>query len=68
MKVNGLVNGRFVTILLDSRSTHNFVDYRLFKKCGWQSHPTKQFEVLIVDGGRVSSSRCNKDAHLSIGG
>ncbi|CAN6581753.1 unnamed protein product [Malus baccata var. baccata] len=68
MKVNGLVNGQSVTILLDSGSTHNFVDSRLFKKFGWQSHPTKQFEVMIADGGTISSSGCTKDAQLSIGG
>ena len=68
MKVNGLANGQSVIILLDSWSTHNFVDSRLFKKFGWQSHPTKQFEVMIVNGGRVSSSGCNKDAQLSIRG
>lgn len=40
MKVNGLVNGQFVTILLDSGSIHNFIDSWLFKKFGWQSYPT----------------------------
>ncbi|CAN6724436.1 unnamed protein product [Malus baccata var. baccata] len=68
MKVNGLVNGQSVTILLDSGSTHNFVDSRLFKKFGWQSHPTKQFEVMISDGGTISSSGYTNDAQLSIGG
>lgn len=66
MKVDELVNGQSVTILLYSGNTHNFVDSRLFKNFGWQSHPIKQFEV-IADRGKVNSSGCNKDAQLSIG-
>ncbi|KAM1079465.1 hypothetical protein ACFX2B_014021 [Malus domestica] len=68
MKVIGLVNGQQVTVLLDSGSTHNFVDSRLLKKFAWHTQPTKPFEVIIADGGKVSSSGCYTDAALSIGG
>ncbi|KAM2966317.1 hypothetical protein FF1_026743 [Malus domestica] len=68
MKVIGSVNGQQVTVLLDSRSTHNFVDSRLLKKFAWHTQPTKPFEVMIADGGKVSSSGCCTDAALSIGG
>ncbi|KAM1377858.1 hypothetical protein FF1_039310 [Malus domestica] len=68
MKVIGSVNGQQVTVLLDSGSTHNFVDSRLLKKFAWHTQPTKPFEVMIADGGKVISSGCCTDAALSIGG
>ena len=68
MKVEGSVNGQLVTILLDSDSTHNFIDSRLFKKLGWATAPTRPFEVMIADGGRVSSSGCCTNTALNIGG
>lgn len=37
MKVDGVVLGQSVTILLDSGSTHIFIDYRLLKKWGCQA-------------------------------
>lgn len=55
MKVVGIVNGHTVRILLDSGSTHNFVDGRLVKKLGWHMQGTKPFDVMIADGGRVRS-------------
>lgn len=50
MKVQGFVNGHPVRILLDSRSTHNFLDSKLFKQWGQSVHHTKAFEVRIGDG------------------
>lgn len=40
MKVEGVVKGQLVKILLDSGSSHNFVDSRLLKRLGWQSQTT----------------------------
>lgn len=37
MKLDGVLAGQNVKFLLDSGSTHNFVDSRLLKKWGWQS-------------------------------
>ncbi|KAM2118242.1 hypothetical protein ACFX1R_011685 [Malus domestica] len=68
MKVDGQLNGHYVRILLDSGSTHNFVDFKLLKQWGQPASPTTNFEVMIADGGRVRSSGCCKDAILSVGG
>ncbi|KAM2032010.1 hypothetical protein ACFX1T_014065 [Malus domestica] len=51
MKVEVLINNYTVSMLLDSRSTHNFIDSRLVKQLGWSLQPTKPFEVMIADGG-----------------
>lgn len=53
IKVEGIINGCPVKILLDSRSTHNFVDSRILKQLGWHCHTTKPFDVMIKDGGNV---------------
>ena len=67
MKVQGIIQGQQLTILLDSGNTHNFVDSRLLKRYGWFCSPTKQFEVMIADVGRVNSSRCCRGIPLSMG-
>lgn len=66
MKVQGSVNGHPVRILLDSGSTHNFVDSMLVKQWGQSVHSTKAFEVMIVDGGKVHGYSCCKSSALSI--
>ncbi|CAN6696142.1 unnamed protein product [Malus baccata var. baccata] len=68
MKVLGQVNGHTVKILLDSGSSHNFVDSKLIKQCGWQAQSTPTFEVMIADGGRVTSSGCCKAIALTLAG
>ena len=55
MKVEGLVGKHFVQILLDSGSTHSFIDSRLTKHMGWPLQPTQPFNVMIADGGKVCS-------------
>ncbi|CAN6677986.1 unnamed protein product [Malus baccata var. baccata] len=48
--------------------THNFVDTRLLKQWGQPVHPTKSFEVMIADGGKVKSSGCWRSGALSLRG
>lgn len=50
MKVLGTVNNHSVRILLDSGSTHNFIDSRLIKTLEWSLQATKPFEVMTADG------------------
>lgn len=67
MKVEGVVKGQLVKILLDSGSTHNFVDARLLKRLGWQSQTTKPFEAMIADGGTLKSYGCFLNTPLTLG-
>lgn len=67
MKVHGTIQGQYLTILLDSGSTHNFMDSRLLKRYGWFCSPTQQFEVMIADGGRVTSPSCCRGIPLFLG-
>lgn len=68
MKVMGVLNNHFVKILLDSGSTHNFIDSRLLKKVRWAFQSTKPFDVIIIDGGKVKSQRCCQQTLLELGG
>lgn len=51
MKIEGFVKHQLVRILLDSRSTHNFIDSRLLQKWGWPFNNTKVFEVMVTNWG-----------------
>lgn len=55
MKVLGTVNNHTMHILLDFGSTHNFIDSRLLKTLGYSLQATKPFEVMIADGGKITS-------------
>lgn len=68
MKVEGLVRNQTVRILLDSRSTHNFLDFRLAKKWSWVAEGTQAFEVVIANGGKIKGSGCYKDVSLLLSG
>ncbi|XP_050133112.1 uncharacterized protein LOC126609161 [Malus sylvestris] len=68
MKVLGQINDRSVKILLDSGSSHNFVDSKLLKQWGWHATNTKSFEVMIAYGGKVTSSGCCRAVELSLEG
>ncbi|XP_070665927.1 uncharacterized protein [Malus domestica] len=67
MKVSGVLHTLPVTILLDSGSTHNFVDSRLLKQLGWPCHTTKPFDVMIADEGRVRGQGCCQQIPLELG-
>lgn len=56
MKVERLVNKQPVKNLLDSGSTHNFIDSRLVKQLGWQPQHTKSFDVMIANGEKSKKS------------
>ncbi|XP_068338866.1 uncharacterized protein [Pyrus communis] len=56
MKVDGVVLGQYVKILLDSGCTHNFINSKLLKKWSRQAQSTQAFEVMIADGGTIRSS------------
>lgn len=64
MKVEGLVGKHPVRILLDSGSTHSFIDSSLTKHIGWPLQPTQPFNVMIADEGKMRSQGCIKVAPL----
>lgn len=55
MRVAGRVKGRAITILIDSGSTHNFVEPRVAKSSGCWVEPTSVLPVTVADGTKLSS-------------
>lgn len=55
MRVAGIVKGYEVTILIDSRSTHNFINPKVAKISGQLVEPTPELTVAVADGTRLCS-------------
>ncbi|KAM1318149.1 hypothetical protein ACFX2H_003321 [Malus domestica] len=68
MKVEGLVGKHSMRMLLDSGSTHSFIDSGLTKHMGWTLQPTQPFNVIIANGGNVCNQGCLKATSLVLGG
>lgn len=56
MRVKGAVKGKMVHILIDSGSTHNFMDLVVAKKLGCRLKTIPSFVVSVEDGSKVHSS------------
>ncbi|XP_057840771.2 uncharacterized protein LOC131050589 [Cryptomeria japonica] len=54
--VRGVLNGQRVVVMLDSGSTHNFIDAALVEKCGSQTEKHEGFDVRVVGGTNLSST------------
>ena len=53
MRVKRLFNNIPLTILIDSGSTHNFIDPQIAKQDDCFVHPYSKFEVTIANGGTL---------------
>ena len=56
MRVTGYVGKRPIQILIDSDSTHNFVDQGLARKLGCQLKPIHLQPITMADGSRLKCS------------
>lgn len=66
MKVSGLIKNCHVTILIDSSSSHNFVDLRLVKRLRTQLDTKHLFNVKIADRGKVATKGTLAQAYVKI--
>lgn len=57
MRISGLIDGRRLHILIESGSTHNFVNSRVAKKLRCRPVTTSAFEVMVANGERL---RCDE--------
>lgn len=59
MKARGLIGKQSVVILIDTGSTHNFLDPRTAKRAGIHVKKEGTFEVMVANGEKLTSSgRC----------
>ncbi|XP_071714137.1 uncharacterized protein [Rutidosis leptorrhynchoides] len=56
MRVMGQLNGHMVHILIDSKSTHNFLDISTAKRVGCQLKQTTPMQVAVPGGNKIMSS------------
>ena len=58
-RVKALMKGRFLTILLDSRSTHNFLSEGMADRLKLQPCKVGRFDVIVANGEKLmSGGRC----------
>jgi hypothetical protein len=61
LKIKGYIKKKKVIVLIDSRSTHNFIHYKLAIALNCFVYPVPKFQVMITDGGTINySGKCNK--------
>jgi hypothetical protein len=68
LKIQGYIKTKKVTMLSDSRSTHNFINYKLEKDLNCFVFPTLEFQVMIADGGTINCSGKCHSIKLNMGG
>lgn len=61
MKLQGMVKGESVLVLIDSGASHNFISTKLVQKLGLAVDPTNSFQVRLGDGHRKQTQGCCKD-------
>ena len=60
------MKGKEVVILIDSGSSHNFVNSRLVKKWGCIVQNTPIFYVMVADGNKMECSGICKEMVLEV--
>ncbi|KAL0361532.1 UNVERIFIED_CONTAM: hypothetical protein Sradi_3837700 [Sesamum radiatum] len=61
LRVKGVINGKEIHILMDSESTHSFIDEKVVKALGIKTEPTTPMLVSVADGyGMMSTTICHK--------
>ncbi|KAM1775774.1 hypothetical protein ACFX11_042662 [Malus domestica] len=66
MRVQGFIKNCPVTILIDSGSSHNFIDLSLVKRMKYTLDTGHIFNVKIADGGRVATKRVLNQVSVKI--
>jgi hypothetical protein len=66
-KIEGYIKKKRETILIDSSSTHNFLNFKLSKYLICFIYPTPEFQVMIAEGGTINCSRKCHNIKLNMG-
>ena len=68
MRVQGKIKNQVVVILIDTGSTHNFVDVNIARKGGWQLQPLASFNVTVANGEKLKVHDLCANLHVEIQG
>jgi hypothetical protein len=67
MQLHVDINGTRLLALLDSGSTHNFIDLEVAAHAGLQFGSRSGLQVAVANGGHVLSSGCCRNVSFNIG-
>ena len=65
--IQGYIKIKKVTMLIDSGSTHNFINYKLSKDVNCFVFLAPKFQVTIANGGTINCSRKCHSIKLNMG-
>lgn len=68
MRVKDVVNGKVLHILIDSGSTHNFLDTKSAAKLGCKVDTISLQAVTVADGNHIACQHRVKDFSWQLGG
>lgn len=66
-RVRGVLNGQRVIVMLDSGSTHNFIDAALVERHGLQTEKHEGFDVRVAGGTNLSSTHKVPKLNITLG-
>jgi hypothetical protein len=67
LKIQGYIKKKKVTMLIDSSSTHNFINYKLEKYLNFFVFIGPEFQVMIADRGTINCSGKCHTINLNMG-
>jgi len=67
IKIEGHIKKKKVIMLIDSRSTHNFIHYKLAKEFNCFIYPAPESQVMVGSGGTINCSGKCHNIKLSMG-
>lgn len=54
LKIEGYIKKHKVIVLIDSGSTHNFIDKMVVKRLNYFLYPVKNFSIIIANKGAIN--------------
>ena len=61
LKLKGNIKNENVTVLIDTESTHNFLDIRVARKLKLFMHQVPYMKVMVLDGNTIEKvGKCQK--------
>eukprot|EP00253_Pinus_taeda_P007411 PITA_07411 len=67
IKIEGQIKKKMVIVLIDSRSTHNFIHCKVEKELNCLLYPAPECEVMVANGGTINFSGKYHNIKLSMG-
>ncbi|XP_023873800.1 uncharacterized protein LOC111986409 [Quercus suber] len=66
MRIRGTINGHWVIILIDTSSTHDFLDAAILSKLQLHLDPTISFEVKVANGETIKTKGVCLDVKVAL--